>query len=159
MSFRIISKNRGDIHKARCTIGINNTGGKFATGSPVSYDLTLLCPLKSRLQNIYHDWQPYAWVDLNHMQESTLSSSQWLWIWPQKESAFPSVNYFSENSLHEFYCCTTYVGGGGWVGEGGIQSFSPSFVPHKLSKRKKTHGKQQALPKFAFISFLWRITN
>jgi hypothetical protein len=36
----------------------------------------------------------------------------------------------------------------------GIQSFSPSFVPHKLSKRKKTHGKQQALPKFAFISFL-----
>jgi hypothetical protein len=26
------SKIRGDIHKSRCTTGINDTGGKFATG-------------------------------------------------------------------------------------------------------------------------------
>jgi hypothetical protein len=30
--FRIFSKIRGDIPKSRCTIGINDTGGKFATG-------------------------------------------------------------------------------------------------------------------------------
>jgi hypothetical protein len=30
-SFRIFSKNCGDIHKARCTTGINDTCGKFAT--------------------------------------------------------------------------------------------------------------------------------
>jgi hypothetical protein len=31
-SFRIFSKILGDIHKSRCTIDINDTGGKFATG-------------------------------------------------------------------------------------------------------------------------------
>ncbi len=31
-SFRIFSKIRGDIHKSRCTTGVNNTSGKFATG-------------------------------------------------------------------------------------------------------------------------------
>jgi len=30
--FRIFSKIRGDIRKSRCTTGINDTGGKFATG-------------------------------------------------------------------------------------------------------------------------------
>jgi hypothetical protein len=30
--FRILSKIRGDIREARCTTGINDTGGKFATG-------------------------------------------------------------------------------------------------------------------------------
>jgi hypothetical protein len=30
--FQIFSKIHGDIRKARCTAGINNTGGKFATG-------------------------------------------------------------------------------------------------------------------------------
>ena len=40
----------------------------------VDYNLTL-CPLQSRLQNIYPG-QPYAIVDLNPMPESTLSSSQ-----------------------------------------------------------------------------------
>jgi len=29
--FRIFSKIRGDTRKSRCTTGINNTGGKFAT--------------------------------------------------------------------------------------------------------------------------------
>ncbi len=40
-----------------------------------------LSRLQSRLQHIYHG-QPYARVDLNPMQESTLSSSQGLRIWP-----------------------------------------------------------------------------
>jgi hypothetical protein len=31
--FQIFSKIRGDIRKSRCTIGISNTGGKFATGA------------------------------------------------------------------------------------------------------------------------------
>jgi hypothetical protein len=36
--------------------------------------------------------QPYAKVDLNPLAEWTLSPSQGLWIWPQKESIFdPSV--------------------------------------------------------------------
>ncbi len=39
----------------------------------VDYNLTL-CPLKSRLQHIYHG-QPYARVDLNPMPESTLPQS------------------------------------------------------------------------------------
>ncbi len=30
--YQIFSKIRGDIHKSRCTIGINDTGGKIATG-------------------------------------------------------------------------------------------------------------------------------
>jgi hypothetical protein len=30
-SFRIFSKIRGDIRKLRCTTGVNDTGGKFAT--------------------------------------------------------------------------------------------------------------------------------
>jgi hypothetical protein len=30
--FRIFSKIRGDIRESRCTTGINDTGGKFATG-------------------------------------------------------------------------------------------------------------------------------
>jgi hypothetical protein len=30
--FQFFSKIRGDIRKSRCTIGINDTGGKFATG-------------------------------------------------------------------------------------------------------------------------------
>jgi hypothetical protein len=30
--FRIFSKIRGDIRESRCTNGINNTGGIFATG-------------------------------------------------------------------------------------------------------------------------------
>ncbi len=46
----------------------------------VDYNLTL-CPLQSRLQHIY-DGQPYARVDLKPKPESTLSSSQVLWIWP-----------------------------------------------------------------------------
>jgi hypothetical protein len=50
--------------------------------SGVDFNLTL-CSLQSRLQNIYHG-QPYARVDLNPVQESTLSPSQGLWIWPQK---------------------------------------------------------------------------
>jgi hypothetical protein len=32
-SFRIFSKIRGDIRKSRCTTGVNDTGGKFATGA------------------------------------------------------------------------------------------------------------------------------
>jgi hypothetical protein len=32
-SFQIFSKIRGDIHKSRCTTGITNTGGKFATNT------------------------------------------------------------------------------------------------------------------------------
>jgi hypothetical protein len=31
-SFQFFSKILGDIHKSRCTPGINNTGGKFANG-------------------------------------------------------------------------------------------------------------------------------
>jgi hypothetical protein len=31
-SFRIFSKILGDIRKSRCTIGVNDTGGKFAAG-------------------------------------------------------------------------------------------------------------------------------
>jgi hypothetical protein len=31
-SFRIFPKIHGDIRKSRCTAGINDTGGKFATG-------------------------------------------------------------------------------------------------------------------------------
>ncbi len=31
-SYKNFSKIHGDIHKSRCTIGINDTGGKFATG-------------------------------------------------------------------------------------------------------------------------------
>jgi hypothetical protein len=31
--FQIFSKNRGDIRKSRCTTGINDTCGKFATGA------------------------------------------------------------------------------------------------------------------------------
>jgi hypothetical protein len=34
-SFRIFSKIRGDICKCRCTTGINDTGGKFATNTAV----------------------------------------------------------------------------------------------------------------------------
>ncbi len=30
-SFQIFLKIRGDIHKSRCTTGVNNTGGKFAS--------------------------------------------------------------------------------------------------------------------------------
>ncbi len=30
--FEFFSKIRGDIHKSRCTTGINDTGGKFVTG-------------------------------------------------------------------------------------------------------------------------------
>ncbi len=30
-TFQIFSKIRGDIRKSRCTTGINDTGGKFAT--------------------------------------------------------------------------------------------------------------------------------
>jgi hypothetical protein len=30
--FQIFSKIHGDIHKSRCTTGINDTGGKFASG-------------------------------------------------------------------------------------------------------------------------------
>ncbi len=30
--FRIFLKIRGDIRKSRCTTGVNDTGGKFATG-------------------------------------------------------------------------------------------------------------------------------
>ncbi len=47
----------------------------------VDYNLTL-CRRQSRLQHIYHG-KPYARVDLNPMQESTLSPSQGLRIWPQ----------------------------------------------------------------------------
>jgi hypothetical protein len=36
----------------------------------VDYNNLTLCPLQSRLQNIYHG-QPYARVDLNPMPEST----------------------------------------------------------------------------------------
>ncbi len=32
-SFRIFSKIRGDIPRSRCTTGINDTGGKFATST------------------------------------------------------------------------------------------------------------------------------
>jgi hypothetical protein len=32
VSFKIFSKNHGDICKSRCTTGVNYTGGKFATG-------------------------------------------------------------------------------------------------------------------------------
>ncbi len=32
-SFQIFSKICGDMRKSRCTTGINNTGGKFATGT------------------------------------------------------------------------------------------------------------------------------
>jgi hypothetical protein len=46
----------------------------------VEYNLTL-CPLQSRPQHIYHG-QTYAIVDPIPMPESTLSSSQGLWIWP-----------------------------------------------------------------------------
>ncbi len=42
----------------------------------VDYNL-ILCPLKSRLQHIYHGiGQPYARVDLNPMPESTLTLCQ-----------------------------------------------------------------------------------
>ncbi len=44
----------------------------------VDYNLAL-CPLQSRLQNIYHG-QPYDTVDLNPIPESTLSPSQGLRI-------------------------------------------------------------------------------
>jgi hypothetical protein len=47
----------------------------------VDFNLTL-CPLQSRLQNIYHG-QPYSIFHLNSMPESTLFPSQGLWIWPQ----------------------------------------------------------------------------
>ncbi len=46
----------------------------------VDYNLTLF-RLQSRLQQIYHG-QPYARVDLNPMQELTLSPSKGLRIWP-----------------------------------------------------------------------------
>ncbi len=35
-SFRIFSKIRGDIRKSRCTLHINDTGGKIATGVSIS---------------------------------------------------------------------------------------------------------------------------
>jgi hypothetical protein len=51
------------------------------------YNLTLrVCPLRSRLQHIYHG-QPYTRVDLNPMPESTLFPSKGLWIWPQNKGA------------------------------------------------------------------------
>jgi hypothetical protein len=63
----------------------------------VEYNLTL-CPLQSRLQHIYHG-QPYARVDLNPMQESTLFPSQRLWIWPLD----PGTNTQRKN--HANCCC------------------------------------------------------
>jgi hypothetical protein len=36
--FQIFSKIRGDIRKSRCTAGVNDTGGKFATSSPCAVD-------------------------------------------------------------------------------------------------------------------------
>jgi hypothetical protein len=56
----------------------------------VDYNLTL-CPLKSRLEHIYHG-QPYARVDLNPMPESTLSPSQGLWIWPLLSSVHRNLH-------------------------------------------------------------------
>jgi hypothetical protein len=50
----------------------------MVTYAGVDYNLTL-CPLKSRLQHVYHG-QLYARVDLNPMPESTLSPSQSLCI-------------------------------------------------------------------------------
>ncbi len=41
-----------------------------------------VCSLQSRLQHIYHG-QSYARVDLNPIPESTVSTNQGLWIWPQ----------------------------------------------------------------------------
>jgi hypothetical protein len=36
--FRICLKIRGDIRKSKCTTGINDTGGKFATNFPSVVD-------------------------------------------------------------------------------------------------------------------------
>jgi hypothetical protein len=35
--FQIFSKICGDIHKSRCSTGVNDTGGKFATGFNGAY--------------------------------------------------------------------------------------------------------------------------
>jgi hypothetical protein len=66
---------------------------RMGPNARVDYNLTL-CPLQSRLQQIYHG-QPYARVDLHPMPESTLSPSQRLvlsshgilqfsWMFPNK---------------------------------------------------------------------------
>jgi hypothetical protein len=44
----IISKIRGDIGKSRCTTGVNDTGGKFATGGKFCHQFPLCC---------LHRWQ------------------------------------------------------------------------------------------------------
>jgi hypothetical protein len=38
-SFRIFSKIRRDIRKSRCTTGVNDTGGKFATVSLTNWQI------------------------------------------------------------------------------------------------------------------------
>jgi hypothetical protein len=54
----------------------------------------ILCPIQSRLHHIYH-WQPYARIDLNHLPESTLSSSQGLWIWPRFSGKSSLIRFLS----------------------------------------------------------------
>ena len=46
--FQIFSKIRGDIHKSRCTTGINDTGGKFFH----HFRLALLIPVTNNGNNI-----------------------------------------------------------------------------------------------------------
>jgi hypothetical protein len=65
----------GRIQKKHCVMCM----GPYAR---VDYNLTS-CPLQSRLQRIYHG-RSNDRVDLNPDQESTLSLSQGLWIWPQE---------------------------------------------------------------------------
>jgi hypothetical protein len=65
-SFKFFLKIRGDILKSRCTTGINDTGGKFATGiSGISDTVVKLPPvllvLLKPVAKFAHRSQQYCW--------------------------------------------------------------------------------------------------
>ncbi len=135
--FKYFSKICGDIHKSRCTTGINDTGGKFSTG---------INDTSGKFWHWYCWWSWYQWQICRQCQwhqychclplvSTTLVANNWNLVLRRTDSwKKPEVKNFVALSLKVSYYLTVWRSYTSWWLKAYLATYHPlgSFHNNKV---------------------------